>query len=151
MLSRRTLLLSAAATPAAALFSTPAMAAEPMIFAIGGIAIRGADTVAFFTQGALVEGSSNYAVIWDGATWYFASLANMEMFLANPTAYAPQYGGYCAFTLSRGALATSVSEAWTVYDNKLYLNHSLVVRQTWMEDVPGNIALADAQWPTILG
>ena len=151
MLSRRTLLTAAAAAPVAALFTTPAMAAEPEVFAIDGIAIRGADPVAFFTDAAPVIGSADHAVMWHGATWHFASAQNMETFMANPEAYAPQYGGYCAFAMSKGYIATSVPEAWTVHERKLYLNYSVNVRQVWSEDIPGNIALADGNWPAILG
>ena len=151
MLTRRTLLSAAAAAPAAALFTRPAMAAEPYVFSIDGVAIRGADPVAFFTEAAPVVGRREHALMWEGTTWHFASVENMEMFMANPTAYAPKYGGYCAFALSKGSLATTVPEAWTVHDGKLYLNYSVNVRQIWSEDIPGNIALADAQWPAILG
>lgn len=150
MLNRRTLLLATAAAPLAAFATRPAMAAEPEVFAIDGVAIRGADPVAFFTEMAPVQGSADNALMWNGATWHFASVENMELFMANPEAYAPQYGGYCAFALSKGAIATSVPEAWTVHDGKLYLNFSVNVRQVWSEDIPGNVALADANWPAIL-
>lgn len=151
MLTRRLLLTSLAAAPAAALFTRPAMAAEPSVFSHRGVAIRGADPVAFFTQMEPVEGSADHAVMWEGATWHFASAENMEMFMADPEAYAPQYGGYCAYAMSKGYVATSVPEAWTIHEGKLYLNYSVNVRQVWLEDVPGNIALADANWPTALG
>ncbi|SMX37811.1 YHS domain-containing (seleno)protein [Octadecabacter ascidiaceicola] len=151
MLTRRMLLSAAAAAPAAAFFTRPAMAAEPYVFSEDGVAIRGADPVAYFTEAAPVIGSAGHALMWEGTTWHFASAENMEMFMANPTAYAPQYGGYCAFALSKGSLASTVPEAWTIHDDKLYLNYSVNVRQVWSEDIPGNIALADVQWPAILG
>lgn len=37
------------------------------------------------------------------------------MFEANPEAYAPQYGGYCAYAVSKGDTATTDPEAWTIY------------------------------------
>ena len=151
MLTRRMILTAAVAAPAAAFFSRPAMAAEPAVFSEDGIAIRGADPVAFFTQGAPTAGSADHALMWNGTTWHFASAENMELFMSNPEAYAPQYGGYCAFALSKGSLASSVPEAWTIHEDKLYLNYSVNVRQVWSEDIPGNIALADGNWPTILG
>lgn len=151
MLTRRMLLSAAAAIPAAAMFTRPVLAAEPSVFSVDGVAIRGADPVAYFTEGAPVIGSPEHALMWEGTTWHFASAENMELFMANPNAYAPQYGGYCAFALSKGSLASSDPEAWTVYDGKLYLNYSVNVRQVWAEDIPGNIALADAQWPAVLG
>ena len=151
MLNRRLFLMAAAAAPAAAFLSRPAMAAEPMVFSDGGIAIRGADPVAFFSEGAPVIGSADHALMWNGTTWHFASAENMEMFMADPEAYAPQYGGYCSFAMSKGYVATSVPEAWTIHEGKLYLNFSVNVRQVWSEDIPGNIDLADGHWPTALG
>ncbi|MCF2870167.1 YHS domain-containing protein [Octadecabacter sp. G9-8] len=151
MLTRRLILTAAIAAPAAALLNRPAMAAEPEVFSVDDIAIRGTDPVAYFTQGAPMAGSPEHALMWQGTTWHFASAENMELFMANPEAYAPQYGGYCAFAMSKGYVATSVPEAWTVHEDKLYLNYSVNVRQVWLEDVPGNIVLADGNWPTALG
>lgn len=64
-----------------------------------------------------------------------------------PGAYAPQYGGYCAYAASKGAVAPTAPDAWTVHDGKLYLNYSQEVRDIWSEDIPGNVARADATWP----
>lgn len=151
MLNRRTLLIGLAATaPAALLLTRPAMAGEPPVFSDGGVAIRGADPVAFFTEGGPVQGDPANALMWEGTVWHFASAANMEMFEMNPTAYAPQYGGYCSFAMSRGYIASSVPEAWTIYEGKLYLNYSLSVRDRWSTDIPGNIAAADGHWPEAL-
>ena len=69
---------------------------------------------------------------------------------ADPEGYAPQSGGYCAFAMSRGYIATSVPEAWTIVDGRLYLNYSLQVREMWQRDIPGNIAQANQHWPGIL-
>ena len=147
MLTRRMAIGLIAATP---LFASPAFAASPEIFAVDGVAIRGTDPVAYFTQGEPVAGTAEQAVMWKGATWHFASAENMALFEADPEAYAPQYGGYCAYAASKGGIATSVPEAWTIHEGKLYLNFSLRVRGFWAEDIPGNIALADANWPSIL-
>lgn len=150
MLTRRALLGATLALPALSLLSRPAMASEPPVFSDAGVAIRGADPVAFFTDGAPVQGSPDHALMWDGTMWHFASAANMEQFEMNPTAYAPQYGGYCAFAMSRGYIASSVPEAWTIYEDRLYLNFSLSIRDRWSRDIPGNIAAADGHWPSAL-
>ncbi|WP_368187436.1 YHS domain-containing (seleno)protein [Aestuariibius sp. HNIBRBA575] len=151
MLSRRQLLKTSLVLAPIVALPQIALAGEPETFAVDGIAIRGADPVAFFTQGGPVMGDAAHSYDWAGATWHFANAENRDMFAADPTAYAPQFGGYCAFAASKGALATSVPEAWTIYEGKLYLNFSVAVRQVWSEDIPGNIALAEANWPGILG
>ncbi len=147
MLNRRTLLGLMAVTPFVA---TRAHAASPEVFSDANGAIRGTDPVAYFTEGAPVAGSSDHTLMWRGAEWRFASADNMAMFEADPERYAPQYGGYCAFAASKGAIATTAPDAWTIYEDKLYLNYSVTVRTIWSEDIPGNIEKADANWPGIL-
>jgi len=123
---------------------------ENEIFAQKNIAIKGADTVAYFTEGKLVRGSAEFTHQWKGATWQFASAKNKNLFVANPEKYAPQYGGYCAYAVSRGYTASIVPEAWTIFDNKLYLNYSKSVQAQGERDIPGNINKGDANWPAAL-
>ena len=87
-----------------------------------GIAIRGYDTVAYFTQNQAVKGSDKFATQWQGATWQFSSQEHLDLFTANPEKYAPQYGGYCALGVVRGHLVKIEGESWTIFENKLYLN-----------------------------
>lgn len=147
---RRTFAKLTLAAPA--LFvARPALAREPEIYQEGGIAIDGSDPVGYFTENGPVAGSSSVTVEYKGATWRFADPASADAFRANPTAYEPAYGGYCAFAASRGYLAPTTPEAWTIYEDKLYLNANLRARELWLEDVPGNIAKGNANWPGILG
>ncbi|MEM8720959.1 MAG: YHS domain-containing (seleno)protein [Cyanobacteria bacterium P01_G01_bin.39] len=115
-----------------------------------GLAIRGADPVAYFTESKAVIGSSEFEHEWNGATWRFSSQENLDLFAANPEQYAPQYGGYCAKAVSEGNLASIDPESWKIVDDKLYLNYSPGVQQQWAEDIPGNIALGDENWPEVL-
>lgn len=147
MMTRRTALAAIAATP---IFTQAAFAASPDFFAEDGIAIRGADPVSYFTQSALVMGSPEHGLMWRGAEWRFSSAKNRAQFEADPEAFAPKFGGYCAYAASKGAIATTVPEAWTVFEGKLYLNYSDYVRGVWLQDVPGNIARANGFWPEIL-
>ena len=115
-----------------------------------GLAIRGADPVAYFTEGAAVPGSAEYEYEWNGATWRFSSASNKQMFKDNPEAFAPQYGGYCAKAMSEGNVASVDPRAWKIVDGKLYLNYSDEVQAQWLADVPGNIEKAEAFWPSVL-
>ncbi len=115
-----------------------------------GVAIEGADPVAYFTDSKYVEGSREFALDWEGATWHFASEENRKAFAENPEKYAPKYGGWCAYAAARGALAGIDPEAWTVYEGKLYLNLNKRVQARWKKDIPGEIARADANWPKIM-
>ncbi|MCT4559341.1 MAG: YHS domain protein [Pelagimonas sp.] len=150
-LTRRRLLGLGLAAPVLSTLGTAAFAREPEIYTEGGIAIDGSDAVAYFAGNGPVAGRAEHAVSWKGATWQFASAQNAAMFKANPEAYAPVFGGYCAYAASLGYLAPTKPEAWTLYEGRLYLNANLRARELWLQDVPGNIAKGLANWPGILG
>ncbi|MDF2367056.1 YHS domain-containing (seleno)protein [Sneathiella sp.] len=127
-----------------------AASAEKLYYStLFGTAVEGYDVVAYFTDGKPVEGSKDHSAEWKGVDWYFASDEHKKMFEANPEKYAPQYGGYCAWAVSQGYTASTVPEAWKIVDDKLYLNYSKGVQSTWEEDIPGNIGLANNNWPGI--
>jgi YHS domain-containing protein len=119
------------------------------VYQHGGLAIRGYDAVAYYQQSAPVKGSSQFSYQWRGATWLFASAENLDRFQADPERYAPQYGGYCAYAVSKGRTASIDPEAWRIVDGKLYLNYSKGVQKKWEQDVPGNIVKADEYWPDL--
>lgn len=80
--------------------------------------------------------------------WYFASADHLLKFKADPEKYAPQFGGYCAYGMSRGYKAKTDPEAWTIVDGKLYLNYNLDVRKLWNEKQAEFIEKANTNWPT---
>lgn len=152
MLTRRALIGIVAATPVVALTARFAAAMEPQTYQTdGGIAIDGTDPVGYFTDGKPVPGSDEFATSYNGATWHFVSAANRETFLADPEKYGAQYGGYCAWAASQGYVAPTVPEAWTIHNDRLYLNFSRGVRRRWLRNIDANIAKGDANWPGILG
>ena len=113
----------------ALLLARPAFAREPEIYQEGGIAIDGSDTVDYFTQNGPVAGTPDFTVQYKGAEWRFADQASADAFQANPSAYEPQFGGYCAWAVAEGYLASTVPEAWTIHNDKLYLNFSRRIRR----------------------
>ena len=147
--SRRHFLHLVAATPLLGV-AHQAVAATPAIYTEGGIAVDGTDVVAYFTQGKPVAGKRSITYDWMGATWRFATAANRDAFIADPTAYAPQYGGYCAWAVSEGYTASTTPSAWKIVDGKLYLNYSRRNQRRWERDIPGRIASGDANWPAVL-
>ena len=101
------------------------------------------------TINAELVGSADHAFNWNGVTWHFASCENQQIFERNPYKYAHQYGGHCAYAMSKEYIAPTVLQVWTIYEDRLYLNFSLRARELWLQDVPGNIALGDANWPKL--
>lgn len=151
MISRRTFLVGTGALAAAAPFAAPAFAAEPAVYTKSGLAIRGYDPVAYFEDGKPVRGDAAHTNTWNGAEWRFASDAHRAAFAANPEAYAPQYGGYCAWAVAEGYTASTDPDAWKIVDGKLYMNFSKRVQRRWEKDIPGNITRANGNWPKVLG
>ena len=115
-----------------------------------GIAIRGYDTVAYFTLGKPTEGNEQYSVDWNDATWLFSSQQHADLFKNDPEAYAPQYGGYCAYGVAQNYLVKIEADQWTIEDGKLYLNYDKGVQKQWLEDVPGFITKANDLFPALL-
>jgi YHS domain-containing protein len=111
-----------------------------------GAAISGYDAVAYFTQGKAVKGSKKFSAQYLGKKWRFSSQEHKVLFEASPDKYAPQYGGYCAFAIANDKLAPIDPQAFTVVNNKLYLNYSKSVRKRWAKDIPGYIADGDENW-----
>jgi len=111
------------------------------------VALRGFDPVAYFLQGKPVKGHADFNHQWNGATWHFASESSRDAFKKNPEQYAPQYGGYCSWAVSRGYTAAIDPEAWKIVDGKLFLNYSRGVQKKWEADIPGNIEKANDNWP----
>ncbi|MEO0768888.1 MAG: YHS domain-containing (seleno)protein [Cyanobacteria bacterium J06649_4] len=124
-------------------------AGQPTVYTQDGIAIEGADPVAYFTEEAFVPGSADFTHEWKGVTWQFASAENRDLFASNPEQYAPQYGGYCAWAVGQNALAAIDPNAWSIVDGKLYLNANDRIQARWNKDIPGNIALAEKNWPAL--
>ena len=114
-----------------------------------GVAINGYDTVAYFTQGKPVEGSVDHVENWSGVTWRFASEENRALFAANPQKYAPQYGGFCAYAVAQGSKAKTEPDAFTVFDNKLYLNFDQSIKTRWDGDRESFISKANGYWPQL--
>lgn len=147
MINRRSVLALFAVAGATALILPNVGSANGRVFQTKGIAISGYDPVGYFQNGGPVKGDPAYSSSYDGADWHFSSAAHKAMFDGNPEKYVPAYGGFCAYAVSKGATAPTAPEAWTIHNDRLYLNFSTEVREIWRQDIDANIARADANWP----
>ena len=120
-----------------------------LIFTTNQGAIRGYDPVAYFVDGREIKGKNEYVFAHAGARWHFASETNLTLFKQKPEKYIPQFGGYCAYGMSRGYKAETQPNAWTILDGKLYLNYNLEVRNKWNQNRDQYIQKAKANWPTV--
>ena len=111
------------------------------------VAMGGYDAVSYQDANGPQMGSSSYSYNWNEATWYFVSASNRNVFSKNPERYAPQYGGYCAFAVSKNSLAPGDPKVWSLVDGKLYLNLNKSVQSRWTSDQKNLIIRADRNWP----
>lgn len=110
------------------------------------IAIQGYDPVAYFENVKATKGNKEFASTYQNAIYYFSTENNKAAFLKNPSQYVPQFGGYCAYGMSEGHEASIQPEAFTIVDNKLYLNNSLKVKELWVKDQANRIQKANENW-----
>lgn len=115
-----------------------------------GVALDGYDVVAYYVENKAVEGEADYSTEWNGAQWHFSSDENLQLFIADPESYAPEYGGYCAYAASQNGIAPIDPQAFTVVDDKLYLNYDKTIRTRWNNKQAEYIEAADTNWPELL-
>jgi YHS domain-containing protein len=115
-----------------------------------GIAIKGYDPVAYFIAGKAVKGNKDMAVYSAGATYYFSSVTNKELFKANPAKYLPEYGGWCAYAMgAKGEKVSIDPETFKIVNNKLYLFYNRFFNNTlkdWNKDENSLKKNADINW-----
>ncbi len=100
-----------------------------------GLALAGHDPVASFVEGEPTIGDSRFSYKWSGVVWNFATARNRERFVQDPESYAPQFGGFCSFAVSKGVTAKISPDAWHIEDNKLYVFADKDVRGEWVKNI----------------
>lgn len=115
-----------------------------------GLILEGYDPVAYFAENKAVKGNPQFTARVDGATYYFSSEANQNAFKDNPEKYKPQYGGFCAYAVSRNKLRPIDPTIFQIVDGRLMVQHSKQADKLFKEDVPGNVNKADGYWPGLV-
>ena len=111
-----------------------------------GVILKGYDPVAYFKQNKAVKGDPKYSSSYGGATYYFASRDDKAEFDRSPAKYAPQYGGYCASSMTKRKLKDIDPNVFLVYKDKLYVCSSPKAKKSFSSDPDTNIKKADANW-----
>lgn len=119
-----------------------------------GVAIEGYDPVSYFSSSPK-EGSSAHSLAYRGATFYFSSAQNQELFRRNPDKYLPQYGGFCAYAMGESGEKVSIDpETYQIRDGKLYLFYNAWGTNTlkkWEKDEANLFRQAESNWRNIIG
>lgn len=137
----------ALSAPAGAAALVTAIVTDPLT----GVAIEGYDPVSYFTEPEPVQGLADFEYQWGGVPWYFASAANRDVFIRNPEIYAPQYGGHCVTSLSRGYLSDGKPRLYVIVGMKLYLFYSVANREAFFSSEEKSLQGAEGGWAQLKG
>lgn len=87
-----------------------------------GVAIDGYSPVSYFTRGRAEKGSAEFAVEYDGLTYWLTDAEQAGEFAANPARFAPAHRGWCSLMLTgSGNLAVANPESFKIVDDRLLL------------------------------
>lgn len=117
------------------------------------VAVQGYDPVAYFKQNKAIKGKNNLTTSYMGVTYKFSSAENKDVFIKNPTAYEPQFGGWCAFAMGDSGDKVDVNpETFKIIDGKLYLFYNAFFNNTlksWNKDEQSLKTKAENNWKKI--
>ena len=113
------------------------------------LGVHGVDPVQLAKRHALVQGSSNFATVYDGVTYYFGSAVTRDAFVADPTAYMPEFGGFCAFAVGLGKKFDGDPKFADIVDGKLYLFVNGDVYDAYKADADAILTASHQKWPEI--
>ena len=119
-----------------------------------GVVLNGYDVVSYRTDDKAVEGSADFSVEYDGATFHFSSQAHKDLFIENPGTYTPKYNGYCAFAVGKnGAKVSANPETFKMYNgellvffNDMYEGNQFNTKVPWNQDESELYSKAQLNW-----
>lgn len=114
-----------------------------------GLALSGADPVAYFTDGRPVFGRPDLELSRFGTVWRFRNTGNRAAFIENPDVYMPRFGGYDPVAIERGRAVAGHPLIWSVTGDRLYLFYSDANRAAFLADPDRVIAAAERKWPDV--
>lgn len=126
------------------------MAETPIVVnSDSGLALSGADPVAYFSEGKPVFGRPDVELSRFGTVWRFRNAGNRAAFTKNPEIYMPQFGGYDPVAVERGRAVAGHPLIWTITGDRLYLFYSEADRAAFLADPARIIAAAQRKWPEV--
>jgi YHS domain-containing protein len=111
-----------------------------------GVILKGYDPVAYFTRHQAAKGNPAIQTRFGGAIYYFVSVADKLAFSKDPSRYVPQYGGFCAYHLSKGELRESDPADFFIYKGKLYVCSAANGAKEFRSNIDENVRKADENW-----
>jgi YHS domain-containing protein len=111
-----------------------------------GVILKGYDPVGYFVQKKAVKGNPKFQTTYQGATYYFASAADLAVFKKGPSKYVPQYGGFCANGMANRKASDIDPNVFFVLKGKLYVCASPEAEKQFHSNLQENLKKADQNW-----
>lgn len=143
--------------PAAAQTAPPARNTDQHNLPASHLAIEGYDPVSYFPEGGATptKGLKDLAFTHAGATYRFATQANLDRFRADPARYEPAHGGWCTYAMGKdGAKVEIDPKSFVVADGRLFLFYKDFfndTRKSFLKDQAALTHRADANWTRLSG
>lgn len=147
---------SAAALTVSLALASAAMAADEYNVSNGitltgnPLGLHGVDPVSMFESEAPRIGDAVHTSAHDGVDYYFASEDARARFDADPAAYLPQFGGFCAFGVYKGKKLDGDVRFADIVDGKLYLFVNAAIFEKYLANREDVIRVAYETWPNIV-
>lgn len=113
------------------------------------LGLHGFDPVAMFASEAPRLGVAAHTARHEGVDYYFANAETKARFEADPEAYLPRYGGYCAFGVALGKKLDGDVRYADIVDGELFLFVNEAVFEKYLEDKLNVLTQAKAKWVEI--
>ena len=112
-----------------------------------GVALQGYDVISYLERHPS-KGNKKFVEKYGGVDWYFANEEHQNLFAQDPKRYVPKFGGFCAYSVSRGYAATANPEAYSIDDGNLFLFFNGAVKHVWDQNKEAGLK-AERNWPKL--
>lgn len=113
------------------------------------LGMHGVDPVSMFESEAPLIGDAVYTSEHDGVDYYFTTQDAQQSFDADPGAYLPQFGGFCAFGVFKGKKLDGDVRYADIVDGKLYLFVNAAIFEEYLKNRDEVLSIAYDKWPGI--
>jgi len=131
------------------IFTLTASSQKPKYNTKDGYMANGYDVVSYFNN-TPQKGKVVFSYTYNNLAYKFSSLNNLNTFKKNPTAYIPQYGGWCAYAMGTKNKKYKISPTfYEIKDDKLYLFYKGTLKKWNTQGAEKLRVNADKNWKQV--
>lgn len=111
------------------------------------LGLHGIDPVSMFEGAGPAIGDAVYTSEHDGVDYYFATAKAQQQFDADPDAFLPQFGGFCAYGVYVGKKLDGDVRYADIVNGKLYLFVNAAIFEKYLQNRDEVLSIAYDKWP----